>query len=93
MIRILSLLLLAAAWQAANSQMVSVLRGARFASCWTGSGSTMVGKIPSLARATIVLSELPVLIVLVLAIFCFPMAMVIWAMVRRRARARLQGID
>jgi hypothetical protein len=77
----------------AISQTVSVLRGTRFASYRTGSGSTMAGKVPSLARQTIVLSELPCLIVLVLAIFCFPMAMVIWAMVRRRARARLQGID
>ena len=53
----------------------------------------MVGKIPLLARATMVLTEFPWLIVLVVAIFCFPMAMVIWAMVRRGARARLQGSD
>ena len=59
----------------------------------TGTGCYMVGKIPLLARATMVLTEFPWLIVLVVAIFCFLMAMVIWAMVRRRARARLQGSD
>jgi hypothetical protein len=84
---------LANSQSSAISQTVSVLRGARFASLRIGSGNTMAGKIPSLARATIVLSEFPVLIVLVLAIFCFAMAALIWAMVRQRARARLQGID
>jgi hypothetical protein len=74
-------------------QTVSVLRGTRFASLRIGSGSTMAGKIPSLARQTIVLSEFPVLILLVVTIFCFAMAALMWAMVRRRARARLQGID
>jgi hypothetical protein len=42
---------------------------------------------------TIVLTEFPWLIVLVVAIFSFPMAALIWAMVRRRARVRLQGSD
>jgi cellulose synthase (UDP-forming) len=44
-----------------------------------------------LARATNVLTEFPWLIVLVVVIFCFPMAALICAMVRRHARARLQG--
>jgi type II secretory pathway pseudopilin PulG len=30
---------------------------------------------------------------LVVTIFCFAMAALMWAMVRQRARARLQGID
>jgi cellulose synthase (UDP-forming) len=77
----------------AISQAVSVLRGTRFASYRTGTGCYLVGKVPLLARATMVLTEFPWLIVLVVAIFCFPMAMVIWAMVRRHARARLQGSD
>jgi cellulose synthase (UDP-forming) len=53
----------------------------------------MVGKVPLLARATNVLTEFPWLIALVVVIFCFPMAALIFAMVRRRARARLQGTE
>jgi cellulose synthase (UDP-forming) len=75
------------------SQSVSVLHGARFASYRIGSDVYRVGNIPLLARVTIVLTEFPWLIVLVVAIFCFAMAARIWAMVRRRARARLQGSD
>jgi cellulose synthase (UDP-forming) len=77
----------------AISQTVSALRGTRFSTYRIGTGCYLVGKIPLLARATMVLTEFPWLIVLVVAIFCFPMAMVIWAMVRRHARARLQGSD
>jgi hypothetical protein len=77
----------------AIAQRASVLRVTRFASYRTGSGSTMAGKIPLLARQMIVLSEVPVLILLVVTIFCFAMAALMWAMVRQRARARLQGID
>jgi cellulose synthase catalytic subunit (UDP-forming) len=77
----------------AISQSVSVLHGARFASYRIGSDVYRVGNIPLLERATIVLTEFPWLIVLVVVIFCFPMAALIWAMVRRRARARLQGSD
>jgi cellulose synthase catalytic subunit (UDP-forming) len=77
----------------AISQTVSVLRGTRFSSYRIGSGVYRVGNIPLLARAAMVLTEFPWLIVLVVAIFSFPMAALIWAMVRRRARARLQGSD
>jgi hypothetical protein len=77
----------------AISQTVSVLRGTRFSSYRIGTGCYMVGHIPLLARATMVLTEFPWLIVLVVAIFSFPMAALIWGMVRRRARARLQGSD
>jgi cellulose synthase (UDP-forming) len=72
-------------------QTVSVLRGARFASYRIGTSCTMAGKVPLLARATNVLTEFPWLIVLVVAIFSFPMAALICAMARRHARARLQG--
>jgi cellulose synthase (UDP-forming) len=75
----------------AISQTVSMLRGTRFASCQIGTICTMVGKVPLLARATNVLTEFPWLIALVVVIFCFPMAALIFAMVRRRARARRQG--
>jgi cellulose synthase (UDP-forming) len=77
----------------AISQTVSMLRGTRFASCQIGTICTMVGKVPLLARATNVLTEFPWLIALVVVIFCFPMAALIFAMVRRRARARLQGTE
>jgi len=75
----------------AISQTGSMLRGTRFASYQIGTICYMAGKVPLLARATNVLTEFPWLIVLVLVIFCFPMAALIGAMVRRRARARLQG--
>jgi cellulose synthase (UDP-forming) len=75
----------------AISQTVRMLRGTQFASCRIGTICTMAGKVPLLARATNVLTEFPWLIVLVVVIFCFPMAALICAMVRRHARARLQG--
>jgi hypothetical protein len=75
------------------SQSVSVLHDTRFVSYRIGNDAYRVGNLPMLARVTIVLTEFPWLIVLVAAIFCFLMAALIWAMVRRCARARLQGSD
>jgi len=75
----------------AISQPVSMLRGTQFTSYRIGTGCYMAGKVPLLTRATNILTEFPWLIVLVVMIFCFPMAELICAMLRRRARARLQG--
>ena len=75
----------------AISQPVSMLRGTQFTSYRIGTGCYMAGKDPLLTRATNILTEFPWLIVLVVMIFCFPMAELICAMLRRRARARLQG--
>jgi cellulose synthase (UDP-forming) len=75
----------------AISQTLNMLRNTRFASSRIGTGCYIAGKVPLLARATNVLTEFPWLIILVVVIFCFPMSALIYAMVRRRARARLQG--
>jgi cellulose synthase (UDP-forming) len=77
----------------AISQSVSVLHGTSFSSYRIGAGVYRVGQIPLLARTEIVLAEFPWLIVLLAAIFCFLMATLLWAMVRRRARARLQSFE
>ncbi len=74
----------------AISQSVSVLHGASFSSYRIGDEVYHVGQMPLLLRADIMLAEFPWMIVLLAAIFCFLMATLLWAMVRRRARARLQ---
>ena len=48
------------------------------------------GIITILTRKEMQLAESPWLIVLLVVIFCFLMAKLLWAMVRRQARARLQ---
>jgi cellulose synthase (UDP-forming) len=73
------------------SQSVSVLHDTRFSSYRIGSDMYRVGEISFLARLTMVLQEYPWLIVIVAVIFCFLMAALIRAMLRRSARVRLQG--
>ncbi len=75
------------------SQSVSVLHGTRFTSYRIGSDDYKVGSVPFLGRATILFTEFPWLIVMVAAVFSFPMAALLWAALRRRAYARLQGTD
>ena len=77
----------------AISQSVSVLRGASFSSYRIGDEVYRVGQISLPARAGIMLAEFPWMMVLLAAIFCFLMATLLWAMLRRRARARLQMGD
>ncbi len=77
----------------AISQSVSVLRGTSFSSYRIGDEVYRVGEIPLVARAEIVLTEFPWLMVLLAAIFCYLMATLLRAMVRRRARARLQTAE
>jgi cellulose synthase (UDP-forming) len=74
----------------AISQSVSVLRGNRFTSYRIGGDIYRVGDIPWPMRAAMLLAEFPWMIVLLVAIFCYLMATLLWAMVRRRARMRLQ---
>jgi len=75
----------------AISQTVSVLHGTSFSSYRIGDEVYRVGQIPLPARAEMVLAEFPWMIVLLAAIFCYLMATLLWAMVRRRARERLQS--
>ena len=75
----------------AIAQSVSVLHGVQFSSYRLGGDSYWVGAISPLMRATILLEDSPWLIAIVAVIFCFLMAVLIQAMLRRRARVRLQG--
>ena len=73
------------------SQSVSVLHGTQFSSYRIGSDAYRVGDISRLARAVMFFQEFPWLIVVVAVLFCFLMAALIRANLRRSARARLQG--
>jgi cellulose synthase (UDP-forming) len=77
----------------AISQPASVLYGTSFSSYRIGDEVYHVGQISLPARAEIVLAEFPWMIVLLAVIFCYLMANLLWAMVRRRARARLQSYE
>jgi cellulose synthase (UDP-forming) len=77
----------------AISQSVSVLRGDQFSAYRLGSDAYRVGVISALERVTAAFEEVPWLIALASTIFCFLMAALIQAMLRRRARLRLQGAE
>jgi cellulose synthase (UDP-forming) len=71
------------------AQSVSVLRGGRFSSFRTGQASYQVGRISVLDRLAYGFEAAPWLIALVAIFFCWIMAAVIEALLRRRARLRL----
>ncbi|CAN5422754.1 hypothetical protein BH10ACI4_BH10ACI4_05540 [soil metagenome] len=75
------------------SQSVSVLHGSRFVSYRIGNDVYKVGSLSLWTQANMLFSEFPWLIVGITMVFCFFMAILIRAMLRRRARARLQGND
>jgi cellulose synthase (UDP-forming) len=75
------------------SQSVSVLHGARFVSYRIGNDVYKVGSLSIWTQTNMLFSEFPWLIVVSTLFFCFFMAVLIRAMLRRRARARLQGND
>ncbi len=77
----------------AYSQSMRLLHGTNFSLYPIGDEVYRVGRIPILARAEIMLAEFPWLIVLPAAIFCYLMATLLWAMIRRRARERLQSYE
>jgi cellulose synthase (UDP-forming) len=70
---------------------VSVLRGGRFSSYRIGNEIYHVGSLSWLAQLEMLLQDFPWLIVIIAVIFCFLMAGLLRAMLRRQARARLQG--
>ena len=72
---------------------VSVFRGDRFSSYSMGQTLYRVGGNSLPERATRLLQRLPWLIALVVVLFCFTLAALLQARLRRRARARLQGHD
>jgi cellulose synthase (UDP-forming) len=72
------------------SQSVSVLHGEQFSSYQVGDNSYRVGKLSLVTRVVAVFQDAPWLIAVVTVIFCFLMAALIQAMLRRHARLRLQ---
>ncbi len=75
------------------SQSVSVLHGSRFASYRIGNDVYKVGSLSPWTQANMLFSEYPWLIVFSTLFLCFLIAGLLRAMLRRRARARLQGND
>jgi cellulose synthase (UDP-forming) len=75
------------------SQSVSVLHGTRFVSYRIGNDVYKVGSLSIWTQVNMLFSEFPWLIVVSTLFFCFFMAVLIRSMLRRRARARLQGND
>jgi cellulose synthase (UDP-forming) len=73
------------------SQSVSVLHGKRFSSYRIGNDVYWVGSLSLWIRLNMLFSEFQWLMVISTIIFCFLMAAILRALLRRRARARLQG--
>ncbi len=74
-------------------QSVSVLHGTHFVSYRIGNDAYRVGSLSWWIRFNMFFSEYPVFVVITTVIFCILMAALIRAMLRRRARTRLQGND
>jgi cellulose synthase (UDP-forming) len=75
------------------SQSVSVLHGMRFVSYRIGNDVYHVGSLSWWVRFHMLFSEYPWLVVLSTVIICILIAALIRAMLRRKARIRLQGND
>ena len=74
------------------SQSVSVLHGTRFVSYRIGNDNYNVGSISLWAYINLLFSRFPWLVVIAAFIVCFLMATLLRAVLRRHARARLQGV-
>jgi cellulose synthase (UDP-forming) len=75
------------------SQSVSVLHGNRFVSYRIGNYAYKVGSISPWIRMNMLFQEAQWLMVVSTIIVCFLLAVIFRAMLRKRARARLQGND
>jgi cellulose synthase (UDP-forming) len=75
------------------SQSVSVLHGSRFISYRIGKDFYHVGSLSRWIQLNMFFSDYPWLMVVSTIVFCFLLAVILRAMLRRRARARLQGND
>ncbi len=73
------------------AQSVSVLHGSRFVSYRIGNDVYKVGSLSLWRHFNILFSEYPWLIVIGGILVCFLLATILRALLRRRARARLQG--
>jgi cellulose synthase (UDP-forming) len=75
------------------AQSVSVLHGADFTSYRIGDDVYRVGALSLWVRFSIFFSEFPWMVVLAMLFVCFLMAAILRAMLRRRARSRLNGTE
>ncbi len=75
------------------SQSVSVLHGTRFVSYRIGNDVYNVGSLSTWTYLNILFSRFPWLMVVTALVICFLMATLLRAVLRRKARARLQGND
>ena len=75
------------------SQSVSVLHGTRFVSYRIGNDVYNVGSLSAWTYLNIEFSRFPWLMVVAAVVICFLIATLLRAVLRRRARARLQGND
>ena len=75
------------------SQTVSVFNGTRFASYQIGTNVYHVGTLGFWIRMGLLFSQYPWLIVIGAALFCFLMAALLRALLRRHARNRLQPVE
>ncbi len=73
------------------SQSVSVLHGGRFVSYRIGNDVYRVGSLSLWLHFNLLFSQFPWLVVVGVLVFCFFMASILRSMLRRNARARLQG--
>jgi cellulose synthase (UDP-forming) len=73
------------------SQSVSVLQGSRFSSYRIGSEVYRVGSLSWWVRLNILFSEYQWLMVISILVVCFLLAVILRSILRKKARARLQG--
>ena len=74
-------------------ESVSVLHGAQFVSYRIGNDVYHVGSLSWWVRFNLYASAYPAVVVVCIAGFCILMAVLIRALLRKRARVRLQGND
>jgi cellulose synthase (UDP-forming) len=73
------------------SQSVSVLHGSRFTSYRIGNGVYHIGSLSLRVRLQMLFEDYQLLMVITILGFCFLIAIILRAMLRKRARYRLQG--
>src|SRR6202041_813327 len=75
------------------SQSVSVLHGSKFSSYRIGNDVYHVGSLSLWIQLNILFEDYQWLMVISTLVFCFLMAAIIRSILRKKARARLQGND
>jgi cellulose synthase (UDP-forming) len=75
------------------SQTAAVLRGTQFTALRVAGNQYRVGENTPLERVTRALQEFPWIVAVVAALFCFLIAVLLQARLRRRARFRLENTE